>query len=147
MALQEKIQKSLVTAMKAKEELRVSTLRLVRAAIKNAEIEKKKPLEDEEIFAVLRKLAKQRNDSIDQFDKAGRKDLSDKERAELKILNEFLPQTLSKEELQKLIAEVAQEISASTMKDMGKLMKAVMAKAGGRADGRLVSELVKNKLS
>jgi len=147
MGLQEHIQKAMVEAMKSKETLRVSTLRLIRAAIKNVEIEKKKTLKDAEIIPVLQKMTKQRFDSIEQFEKASRQDLADKEKKELEILKEFLPPALSKEELQTLIDEVAKEISATSMQDMGKLMKAVMAKAQGCADGRMVSELVKGKLS
>ena len=147
MKLQERIQKAMVDAMKAKQEVKVSTIRMIRSAIKYAEIEKKKTLEDKEILLVLQKLVKQRNDSIEQFEKAKRNDLVEKEKEELKIIEEFLPPALSKEELIKIIDQMAQEISASSIRDMGKLMKSVMSKVEGRADGRLVSELVKEKLS
>lgn len=146
-SLSEHLKESLVAAMKAKDELRTSTLRMVKAAFKNAEIDKRSALSETEMVAILQKLKKQRFDSIEQFTKANRHDLADKEKLEVVIIEEFLPKAMSESELVVLIDQVAATMTGLTMKDMGKLIKAVMEKAAGRGDGKVVSELVKKKLS
>jgi len=146
-SLNENLKESLVAAMKAKDELRTSTLRMVKAAFKNAEIDKRSALSESEMAAILQKLKKQRFDSIDQFTKANRHDLADKEKLEVAIIEEFLPKAMAESELVALVDQVAATMEGLTMKDMGKLIKAVMEKAQGRGDGKVVSELVKKKLS
>ena len=146
MSIKEKLKADLVTAMKARAELKVSTLRLITSAIKNKEIDERKELDDEGVLAVLNTAAKQRRDSIEQFEKGGRQDLADKEKAELVIIQEYLPQQLSKEEVAAFIKEAIAETGAAGAKDMGKVMKALMPKVKGKADGKLVNDLVKEIL-
>jgi hypothetical protein len=145
-SIKEKLRADLVTAMKARDELKVSTLRLVSSSIKNREIDERKELDDEGVLAVLTTAAKQRRESIDQYEKGGRQDLADKEKAELDIIQEYLPQQLSKEEVAAFIKEAIAETGAAGAKDMGKVMKALMPKVKGKADGKLVNELVKEIL-
>lgn len=147
MSLSEQLKVALVAAMKAKDELRTSVLRMVKAAFKNAEIDKRSALTDTEMVAILQKLKKQRFDSIDQFTKANRHDLADKEKLEVVIIEEFLPKAMSESELMALVDQEMASMGAVTIKEMGKLIKAVMEKAQGRGDGKVVSELVKKKLS
>ena len=146
MSLKERIQTELKEAMKAHDELKVSTLRLLNSSIKNKEIDERKPLDDEGLLAILSTAAKQRRESIDQYEKGGRQDLADKEKAELAILQSYLPQQLSKDEVAAIIKETIAETGASGAKDMGKVMKALMPKVKGKADGKLVNELVKELL-
>jgi hypothetical protein len=146
LSIKDRLKTDLVTAMKARDELKVSTLRLVSSSIKNREIDERKELDDEGVLAVLTTAAKQRRDSIDQFEKGGRQDLADKEKAELVIIQEYLPQQLSKEEVAAFIKEAIAETGAAGAKDMGKVMKALMPKVKGKADGKLVNELVKEIL-
>lgn len=135
------------TAMREKDQVRLDTIRFVQAAIKNREIEcRPNPITDEDILAVLKKLVKQRKESIDQFKNAGRQDLADKEEGELKILEVYLPAQMSREQVEKIVAEVIAETKASSIKDMGAVMKGVMAKTGGAADNKVVSEIIKGKL-
>jgi len=146
MALKEKLKADLVVAMKAKDAERVSTIRLLTSAIKNKEIDSRKELDDEGVLAVLSTAVKQRRDSIEQFEKAGRTDLSDKEKAELEIIQAYMPQELGRDEIAAFVKEAVSETGASGAKDMGKVMKALMPKVKGRADGKLVNELVKEIL-
>ena len=146
MSLKERIQTELKEAMKAHDELKVSTLRLLNSSIKNKEIDERKPLDDEGLLAILSTAAKQRRESIDQYEKGGRQDLADKEKAELAILQSYLPQQLSKDEVAAAIKETIAETGAVGAKDMGKVMKALMPKVKGKADGKLVNELVKELL-
>jgi uncharacterized protein YqeY len=133
--------------MKAKEPIRLSALRMLKAAIMNKGIEKSHDLDDAEVLQVVSTLVKQRRDSIEQFAKAGRTDLVDKESAEIKILEEYLPPAASAEEIDAAIAAAISETGASSVKDMGKVMKAVMPRlAGKNADGRVVNEAVRRKL-
>jgi uncharacterized protein YqeY len=121
---------------------------MMKTAIKNKEIEKMKPLDDGEAVAVLNTLVKQRKDSIDQFRKGGREELAQKEEAEIKIIEEYLPAAASEDDLRKAIEEAIQETGASSIKDMGKVMKATLGRLAGKsADGSRVSQLVKEKLS
>lgn len=148
MTLTEQIQRDMTQAMKAREERRLSTLRMVKTALKNKEIEKRAPLDDKEALQVLATLIKQRKDSIEQFSKGGRQDLADKEQAEIAIIEGYLPRALGDEEITATVRAAIAEMGAPTMKDMGTVMKNVMAKfAGVRVDGKLVSDIVKRELS
>jgi len=148
MTLQEKIQSDLAEAMRKKDALRLSVLRMMKSAVKNKEIDKMKPLEETEVIAVLSTLVKQRKDSVDQFRKGGREELAQKEEAEIHIVEEYLPAGASDEDIRKAVAEAIQETGAASMKDMGKVMKAAMARlAGKNADGSRVNQFVKEKLS
>jgi uncharacterized protein len=148
MTVQEKIQMQMTEAMRNKDQLRLSVLRMMKTAIKNREIEKMKPLDDGEALSVLNTLVKQRKDSVDQFRKGGREELAQKEETEIKIIEEYLPAAPSDDDIRKAIEEAMQETGASTIKDMGKVMKAALARLAGRnADGSRVSQMVKDKLS
>lgn len=147
MTLKEKILDDTKTAMKAKEADKVSTLRFLQAAIKNKEIEvRPNELTDDDVLSVLRKSVKQRQDSIEQYRAANRADLADKEQAELAIIESYLPQQLSAEVIEKFVKEAIAETGAKSMKDMGGVMKVVMAKTQGAADNKVVSEIVKKTL-
>jgi len=147
MALIEQIQKEMIEAMKAKEALRLSVLRGLKTALKNKEIDKMRALSEGEEIQVLQTLVKQRKESIEQFTKGGRSDLADQEQAELKIIEAYLPAAVSREEIERAVTETIAEVQASAPKDMGRVMKAVMAKFAGKVvDGKLVNELVRAKL-
>jgi len=148
MALTEKIIADLTTSMKAQDAARTSTLRMVKAAMMNRKIEKGAELDDDDMLKLLRSLVKQRKDSVEQYEKAGRKDLVDKEQAEITIIESYLPQPATEAEIQQAVMAAIAETGANSMKDMGKVMKATQtALAGKNADGKLVSEIVKTKLS
>jgi len=135
-------------AMRSKDQLRLSVLRMMKSAVKLKEVEKMKPLEENEVLAVLNTLVKQRKDSIEQFRKGGREELAQKEESEIKIIEEYLPAAASEEDIRKAIDEAVQETGAASMKDMGKVMKAALARLAGKsADGSRVSQMVKEKLS
>jgi len=147
MSLSEKIIADLTASMKAQDAPRTSTLRMVKAAIMNRQIEKGGALDDEEVSKLLRSLVKQRRDSIEQYQKAARQELADKENAEIEVIEAYLPQAASREEIEAAVNVAVAESGASSMKDMGKVMKATQAALSGKnADGRLVSEIVKAKL-
>jgi uncharacterized protein YqeY len=147
MSLREQVVKDLTAAMKAQDANRTSTLRMVKAAMMNRQIEKGSELDDDEMQKLLRSLVKQRRDSIEQYEKAGRQELVDKEKAEIEVIETYLPQAASPEEIAQAVAAAIAETGASSMKDMGKVMKAAQAAlAGKNADGKLISELVKAKL-
>lgn len=147
MSIVEQIEKDLVGAMKAKEELRLSVLRMSKAALMNKKIELGKPLGDPEALAVLRTLIKQRRDSSEQFRKGNRDDLADKEEAEIKFIELYLPAGASAEEIDAAVASAILETAAASAKDMGKVMKAAMVKlAGKNVDGKQVSERVRVRL-
>jgi uncharacterized protein len=148
MTLAEKIVSDLTASMKAQDAARTSTLRMVKAAMMNRQIEKGGPLDDEELSRLLRSLVKQRRDSIEQYQKAGRQELVDKETAEIEVIEGYLPQAASREEIEAVVVAAIASTEASSMKDMGKVMKAAQAALTGKnADGRVVSEIVKSKLS
>src|SRR5437867_11615169 len=150
MALSEQIQKDITAAMKARDEQRLSTLRMIKTALKNREIEKMAPLDDKESQQVLSTLIKQRKDSIEQFTKGGRQELADKEAAEIKLIETYLPKAAGEEEIVAGVKAVIAEMGSPAMKDMGSVMKNVMARfsaAGMRVDGKLVSETVKKELT
>jgi len=148
MSLIETIISDLTEAMKAKEAEKVSTLRMVKANLMNRKIEKGGELTDEEVSKALQSLVKQRRDSIEQYENAGRAELAAKEAAEIEHIEAYLPKAASPEEIEQAVAEAVVETGASSMKEMGIVMKAALAKLEGKtADGKLVSESVKSKLS
>src|SRR5215203_1789959 len=148
MSLGEQIVSDLTAAMKAQDAGRTSTLRMVKAAMMNRQIEKGSELTDDDVQKLLRALVKQRRDSIEQYEKAGRQELVDKEQAEIEIIETYLPQAASPAEIETAVASAIAETGATSIKDMGKLMKAAQAAlAGKNADGKLVSEAVKSKLA
>lgn len=146
--LQDKINKDLVEALKAKDDAKISTLRMLNSAIHNAAIAKRpKELEEPDILDVIAKQIKQHAESIEQFKKGNRQDLVDKETKETEILKSYMPEQMGEEKITKLIQEAIKEVDAKGMQDMGKVMKVVSPKTKGRADGKLVSDLVKKCLS
>ena len=151
MPLIDQIQKDIVTAMKAREEQKLSTLRMVKTALKNREIDKMAPLDDKESQQVLSTLIKQRKESVEQFTKGGRQEMADKEAAEIKTIEAYLPKEAGGEEIAAEVrAAIAEMTGPLTMKDMGTVMKAAMARftaAGMRVDGKVVSEAVKKELA
>jgi uncharacterized protein YqeY len=147
MSLKERIVSDMTAAMKSKDAARLSTLRMVKAAVQNREIEKGEPLTDEELTKTLQTLVKQRRDSVEQYEKAGRAELAEKERAEIAVIDEYLPRAATREEIERAVAEAIAETGASSAREMGAVMKAALTRLAGRnADGRLVSETVKSKL-
>ena len=148
MTLKEKIIHDLTASMKAKDAARTGTLRMVKASLMNRQIEKGGELTDDEVGKALQSLVKQRRDSIEQYEKAGRNELADKEAAEIAVIEDYLPQAASAEDIDSAVTAAISETGASSMKDMGTVMKAAMAKLAGKsADGKAVSEAVKTKLS
>ena len=151
MSLSEQIQKDITAAMKARDEHRLSTLRMVKTALKNREIEKMAPLDDKEGQQVLATLIKQRKDSVEQFTKGGRQEMADKEAAEIKLIETYLPKAAGEEEIVAGVrAAIAEMTPAPTLKEMGTVMKNAMARfaaAGMRVDGKVVSETVKKELA
>jgi uncharacterized protein YqeY len=146
MGLRDKIDADTKDALKSGAKDKVSTLRMLNAALKNKQIDKRRPLTEEEVIETVRSLIKQRKDSIEQFAKGGRQDLVDKETAEVAVLETYLPQQLAREELEVMVRDAISQTGAQGARDMGKVMKALIPMVGGRADGKLVSELVKNAL-
>ena len=147
MTLAEQVEKDLVVAMKAREELRLSVLRMAKTALKIKQVELGKPLSDDQAMAVLRTLVKQRRDSVEQFRKGGREDLATKEEAEAEILQAYLPAEASEEEISAAIAAAITETGAAGPQDLGKVMKAAIQKlAGKNADGKRVNQMVRAKL-
>jgi len=150
MPLVDQIQKDIVSAMKAKDEARLSTLRMVKSALQLRQVEKMGPLDDKESQAVLSMLIKQRKDSVEQFTKGGRQEMADKEAAEIAVIESYLPKAASEADIATGVKEVIAEMGSPTMKDMGTVMKNAMARfnsAGMRVDGKVVSELVKKELA
>ncbi len=147
MSLEEKLVEEMKRAMKSNDKLRLSTIRMIRSAVKNKEIELRKKLEDEEVIKVIQVMMRKGEESVEQFQTGGRVDLVEKEKKEIEILKSFLPQPLSQEEILNIIDQSIQETQASSPKDIGKVMKSVMPKIGGKADGRLINQLVKERLS
>ena len=147
MSLKQQIISDLTASMKAQDAARTSTLRMVKAAVMNREIEKGSEMDDEEMMKLLRSLVKQRRDSVEQYEKGGRPELAAKENTEIEVIEAYLPQAASREEIEAAIAAAIAETGASSIKEMGKVMKAAQAAlAGKNADGRTVSEIVKAKL-
>lgn len=148
MELRDKIAADVKAAMIAKESAKLGALRMLQAAIKNREIDMRPdPITPEEVMNVVKKLVKQRKESIEQFQQAGRTDLVDQETAELKVLEVYLPAQMGREQVEALVTEVIASLGAKTVKDMGPVMKEVIARAAGTADNKVVSEVIKSKLS
>jgi uncharacterized protein YqeY len=148
MTLQDNIQSQITDAMRSKDALRLSVLRMMKSAVKNKEVEKMKSLEEPEVLAVLNSLVKQRRDSVEQFRKGGREELAQKEEAEIKIVEEFLPAAASDEDIRNAIDAAIRETGAASIKEMGRVMKAALTQLAGKtADGGRVSQLVKEKLA
>ena len=149
MGITDQIQKDMVEAMRGRDELRLSTLRMVKAALKNKEVDKRSPLDESEAQQVLVTLIKQRRDSIEQFQKGGRQELADKEAKEIKLIEAYLPKAMGEEEIAAAVKATITEMGSPTMKDMGTVMKTVMAKlqaGGARVEGKTLSEIVKKQL-
>ena len=148
MSLTERVQKDMVEAMRAKEELRLSTLRMMKAALQNKRIEKRADLDEKEELQVFSTMIKQRKDSIEQFEKGNRPELAQKEAQEITIIEAYMPKAVGEEEIVATVRAVIAETRSPTMKDMGTVMKNVMARFGGaRVDGKAVSEAVKKQLA
>lgn len=147
MNLKQRIISDLTASMKAQDAARLSTLRMVKAGLMNREIERGGELDDEEMAKLLRSMVKQRRDSVEQYEKGARPDLAEKEKSEIRVIEAYLPQGASAEEIEQAVVAAISETGAASMKDMGKVMKAAQtALAGKNADGRSVSEMVKSKL-
>lgn len=147
MSLQQRVTDELKSSMMARQAVRTGTLRMLKAALGYAQIEKKtETLPDADVMAVIQREAKKRRDSIEEFEKAGRAEMAANEKAELEVLSEFLPKALAAEELESLVRAVIAEVGATSKKDMGLVMKAAQAKIDGRADGKTVSALVSRLL-
>ena len=150
MALLDRVNTDLVTATKAQDSLRMNTLRMAKAALKNREIDKRAPLDEAEAVKIVQALVKQREDSAEQFEKAGRGELAEKERAEIAVLAAYLPREASAEAVDAAVAQAIAETGAATAKDMGKVMKAalaVLAASGQSVDGKKVNEAVRRRLA
>lgn len=147
MSLKQRITDDMTAAMKAQDAARLSTLRLVKAALMNRQIERGAEPTDEEVAKLLQSLVKQRRDSVEQYEKGNRPELAAKERAEIVVIEEYLPQAATREEIERAVEEAVAETGATTVKEMGAVMKSAQGKLAGRnADGRTVSEIVKEKL-
>ena len=147
MSLEERLLDEMKQAMKANDKLRLSTIRMIRAAVKNKEIDQRKKLDDDSILRVIQGMVRKGEESIEQFKLGPRTDLVEKETKEIEILESYLPKPLSQEEILKIIDQTIEETQASSLKDLGKVMKSVMPKLGGRAEGSLINQLVKERLS
>jgi len=148
MELREKILADIKAAMIAKDSVKLNTLRFLQSAIKNKEIDSRpNPLTADDVMAVLKKLVKQRKESIEQFQAAGRTDLAEQEQAELKVMEVYLPAQMTKEQIEQVVIEVIAATGAKTIKEMGVVMKEVQARTAGTADGKTISEVIKAKLS
>jgi len=141
------LNREMVLAAKLKDKIRLSTLRMIKSGVHNREIDLKRKMTDSEFMQMLSSMVKQRKDSIDQFKKGRREDLVEKEEAELKIIQQFMPVQLSEEEIDAEIRKSIQEVGAVSIKDMGKVMKVLMPKLTGKADGKMVGDKVKEMLS
>ena len=147
MGLYEKINTDMVLAAKGKDKLRLSVVRLIKTGLHNREIDLKRPLNDEECLQLLSAMVKQRRDSIEQFRQGRRMDLVEKEEGELGIIQSFMPEQMSEEDIAQEIENAVREVGAVSIKDMGNIMKVLMPKLTGRADGKLVGDKVKARLS
>ena len=148
MAFIDRISGDLTAAMRSRDQLRLGALRMAKAALMNREVERGRPLDEAESLQVIASLIKQRRDSFEQFEKAGRQDLAQKEQAEIAVLETYLPPPMDASQLERIVDEAIRDSGAASSKDMGKVMKAAMARlAGATVDGKAVSELVKRKLA
>ncbi len=147
MTFKEKVDQEMIRAAKAKDKTRLSALRMLKSGLHNREIDLKRELGEAEFLQLLSSMVKQRKDSIEQFEKGGRTDLVEQEKAELTVIEEFLPSQLSEADLDAAIAEAIREVGATGIRDMGKVMKVLMPKVTGRADGKVVGDKVKARLT
>jgi uncharacterized protein YqeY len=147
MSLLEEIEEGFKKALKTQDKIRLSCLRMLRAALKNKEIERRGKLDDPEILSVIKGLIRQGKEAVDQFEKGGRLDLSEKEKTEIEIFSEFLPAQATPLEMEEIIGQIILELKATGIKDMGKVMKAAVARLAGRAEGQTIQAIVKQKLS
>lgn len=148
MEIREKITADVKSAMLAKDSVKLNTLRFLQSAIKNKEIESRpNPITADDVLSVIKKLVKQRKESIDQFAAAGRKDLADQESAELKVLEAYMPAQMGQPEVEKIVAEVIAAVGAKSVKDMGAVMKETIVRTAGSADSKMISEVIKAKLA
>jgi uncharacterized protein YqeY len=147
MAFDEIINREMVLAAKSKDKIRLSAIRMIKTGIHNREIDLKRKMTESEFLQMLSSMVKQRKDSIDQFQKGGREDLVEKEGAELKVIQEFMPAQMSEEDIDLEIQRTIQEVGAASIKDMGKVMKVLMPKLTGKADGKTIGDKVKEKLT
>lgn len=148
MEIRDQIMADVKAAMFAKESIKLTALRMLQAAIKNREIElRPEPINKDEVMGVVRKLVKQRKESIEQFQQAGRQDLVDQETTELKVLEVYLPQAMPRDQVEAVVTEVIAALGAKSVKDMGPVMKEVVARTAGAADNKMVSEIIKAKLA
>jgi len=146
MSLSERLNEDMKQAMKSQDKFKLSVIRMVRSTIKNSEIDLKRTLDDNEVLDVLTREIKQRKDSLQEFEKAGRDDLAASLQAELVILTEYMPQQLSEEEVKAIVQQTIQQVGASSKADMGKVMTALMPQVKGRADGKVINQLVQQLL-
>jgi uncharacterized protein len=146
LSLTNQLDQEMKMALKNKDKQKLSTIRMLKSAIKKEEIDKKRPLNDDEIISVIMREVKQRKDSLAEYKAAGRDDLAEKEQAEIDILSAYLPEQMSEEELKALVQQVIDEVGAGSKADMGKVMSAIMPKVKGRAEGRLVNRMVQEAL-
>ncbi|BCG60302.1 GatB/YqeY domain-containing protein [Paenibacillus sp. URB8-2] len=142
MNLSERLNEDMKQAMKSKDKFKLSTIRMVRSTIKNLEIDLKRTLDDNEVLDILSREIKQRKDALQEFEKAGRDELAASNKAEIEIIQQYLPEQLSEEEIQVIVQQTIQETGASSKSEMGKVMSALMPKVKGRADGKLVNQAV-----
>lgn len=147
MSLNEKIVEDLKTAIKAKDQIRVSCLRMLKASMKNKEVENRRELKDAEIHSIISSSVRKGKDAIEEFRRGNREDLALKEAEEIQILSEYLPRQLAPEEIEAILREIISEISASSPKDLGKVMKSAMARMAGKAEGSAVNEIARRLLS
>lgn len=147
MSLKDKLMEDLKAAMKSKEKLKKSVITMVRAAIKQYEVDNRKNMDDDQIIEIISKQVKQKKDAIVEFEKGQRQDLVDEAKKEIDILMDYLPEQLTESEIRTIVEETINEVSAQGPKDMGKVMGAIIPKVKGKADGKIVSKLVKEHLS
>jgi uncharacterized protein len=147
MSLRDRLTEDLKTAMKARDQLRMDVIRMIKAAVLNKEVEVKKDLDDAEMSRIMTTMIKQRKESVEQYERGNRAELADKERQEISIIESYLPKAVTPEQLGEIVDAVIRETGAASLKDMGAVIKAVMARLAGRpVDGKLVSDLVRSKL-
>lgn len=147
MSLNDRLNEDMKQAMRSQDKFRLSVIRMVRSSIKNIEIDQRKTLDDTEVLDVLNREIKQRKDSLQEFEKAGRDDLAEQLRQELEILTVYMPEQLSEDEVKEIVQQTIQEVGASSKADMGKVMAALMPKVKGRAEGKLVNQIVQQSLT
>lgn len=147
MSLNDRLNEDMKQAMRSQDKFRLSVIRMVRSSIKNIEIDQRRSLDDQEVLDVLNREIKQRKDSLQEFEKAGRDDLVEQLKQELAILADYMPQQLSEDEVKEIVQQTIQEVGASSKADMGKVMGALMPKVKGRADGKLVNQIVQQSLA